>query len=163
MCGYSVRIYVWQRFLHSIQSLLTSNFVRLTCIRTGQYRRMCARWRVCFFMCRSQQNHPHTILRSHILYFILLNLKIARWMGSRNSLSKACLLVYLPVRYDSLCSQCTQHYVCTFKMLFIYCNLVARHFVNVYDISHSSKGFEIYIHHTWCRHRHRTHTDYTWS
>lgn len=77
----------------------------------------------------------------------------------------ACLLslVYLPVRYDSLCSQCTQHYVCTFKMLFIYCNLVARHFVNVYDISHSSKGFEIYIHHTWCRHRHRTHTDYTWS
>lgn len=34
----------------------------------------------------------------------------------------------------SVYSQCTQHFMLYVQILFIYCNLVARHFVNVYDI-----------------------------
>lgn len=120
---------------------------------------VCSMACACVFLCVALDKIFPTPFYVHIFSFSFCSIwKRGGWaVGIRfRKLARLLSLVYLSVRYDSLCSHCTQHYVCTFKMLFIYCNLVARHFVNVYDISHSSKGFEIYIHHTWCRRKHRT-------
>lgn len=97
--------------------------------RTGRYRRI--RLTVCIF-CVVCQATPHHCPVIHSLFHFAFNLS-ARWMG-RNFLSCFICLSVMSLYSQSASVPNDIMLMCTFKMLFIYCNLVARHFVNVYDI-----------------------------
>lgn len=140
---YSVcSISIWMGTVSSLESILVDVTLYAVCMHTHAAISTYMLDSMLFFCVYcSNKPSPHPILRLHILFFILFNL-IAEVDGQEFSLVRlvrfssafACPLFesVQPVRQPA--SQCIQHYVCTLKMLFIYCNLVTRHFVNVDDI-----------------------------